>query len=300
MKYNFKKIHPMKKVIASMFCIFLLVSCGQQSSESKKLQAENDSLKLENAKNSAQMDDMLSILNEIESDFQTIRDAENYLTLHQSDVELGGSKRELLRQNMQLVRETLQKNRQQISQLEEKLNQSNIQSAGLRKTIERLTSELEQRATMIVTLQNELAKKDSQIREMGEQMTGMNEELESMALTNISQSEQIKQQDHDLNVGFYCFGTSKELKDQNIIEGGGLLGKTKVLPEGFNRDYFISVDIRDLKEIPLFARKAKVLSSHPQNSYELVTDNEKNLTLVITDYAQFWSVGKYLVIEVGI
>lgn len=290
----------MKKVFASLICILLLASCGQQSSESKQLQAENDSLRLENAKNAAQMDEMLSILNEIEDDFQVIRDAENYLTIHQNDAELGGTKRESLRQNMLLVKETLQKNKQQIAELNKKLESSNIQSSELRKTITRLTKELEDRAAMITSLQQQLAQKDSQIREMGEQLTGLNEELEDMALTNLSQSEKIKSQDKEINTGYYCFGTAKELKDQKILMKNGLLGKAKVLQDGFNKDYFISVDIRDLKEIPLFARKAKLLSTHPDNSYELVTDEEKNLTLFITDYKEFWSMGKYLVIEVGL
>lgn len=290
----------MKRLVASLFCMALLVSCGQQSAEVQKLQAENDSLRLENAKSNTQMDEILSVLNDIEDDFQTIRDAENYLTQHQTDVELGGTRRDMLRQNMQLVRETLQKNREQIKDLEDKLNKSNIQSASLRKTIERLTSELAQRATMIASLQQELAKKDDHIRDLGEQMTGLNEELESMALTNQSQSERLKKQDKELNIGYYCFGTARELKDQKILMGGGLLGKGKVLQDGFNKDYFISVDIRELKEIPLFAKKAKLLSSHPQESYQLMTDDEKNLTLVITDYKNFWSLGKYLVIEVGL
>ncbi|MCD7935854.1 MAG: hypothetical protein LUG98_03255 [Tannerellaceae bacterium] len=290
----------MKKVIACMICLCLLAACGQRSSDSERLQAENDSLKLENAKNTTQMDEMLSLLNEIEADFQTIRDAENYLTIHQNDIELKESTRDQIRRNMQLVQETLRKNKDRITELEKKLAGSDKKSATLQATVNRLTTELEQRAAVIATLQTELAKRDSQIREMGEQMSGLNEEIENLALTNMSQSDQLKQQDQQLNIGYYCFGTSRELKDQKIIDSGGLLGKTKVLPDGFNRDYFISVDIRELREIPLFARKAKLLTSHPDNSYELVADEDKNLTLFIVDYQQFWSVGKYLVIEVGL
>ncbi|MCC8154914.1 MAG: hypothetical protein LIP01_12365, partial [Tannerellaceae bacterium] len=241
-----------------------------------------------------------SILNEIEDDLQTIREAENYVTINQGDIEQNSSKRELIRQNMLLVKETLQKNKEKINDLEARLNKSNIQSGSLRKTIERLTSELEARSATIATLQTELAKKDSQIRDMGEMMSGMNEEIENLALTNQAQTEALRKQDKEINTGYYCFGTSKELKDQKIISKGGLFDKSQVLQDSFNKDYFISVDIRELKEVPLFARKAKLLSNHPDGSYELIADAEKNLTLFIHNYNQFWSMSKYLVIEVGL
>lgn len=61
---------------------------------------------------------------------------------------------------MQLISETLKKNKEQISQLEEKLKKSGIQSSALRKTIDRLSSELDQKATMIVALQEDLAKEE--------------------------------------------------------------------------------------------------------------------------------------------
>ena len=54
-----------------------------------------------------------------------------------------------------------------------------------------------------------------------------------------------------------------------------------------------------MKEIPLFASKAKLKSNHPEGSYEFVEDEDRNLTLKINDEKAFWSLGKYLVIEVG-
>ena len=133
----------------------------QNSADYKKLKAENDSLRIENTKNTDELNDMLSTLNDIESDFQSIRDAENYLTIQQqTGGELNQSRRDQIKQNMQLISETLKKNKEQISQLEEKLKKSGIQSSALRKTIDRLSSELDQKATMIVALQEDLAKKN--------------------------------------------------------------------------------------------------------------------------------------------
>ncbi|WP_129731911.1 hypothetical protein [Parabacteroides goldsteinii] len=290
----------MKKLLLVCTCATLLVSCGQNSAEYKKLKAENDSLKIENTKASSEMNEILTTLNDVEADIQSIRDAENYLNLQQqSGGEFSKSNREQIKENMQLISETLKKNKETISQLEDKLKKSGIQSAALKKTINRLSSELDQKATMIVALQEDLAKKNVRIQELDEMVSSLNEDVESLATTAAAQSDKLNKQDKALNTAYYCFGTAKELKDQKILSGGGLFSKSKVLQSGFNKDYFISVDIREVKEIPLFAGKAKLKSNHPEGSYEFVKDEDGNLTLNITDPKTFWSLGKYLVIEVG-
>lgn len=290
----------MKKVVfAACICAAMLASCGQNSADYKKLKAENDSLRIENTKSQAEMDEMLATLNEVETDIQSIRDAENYLNMQQQSGDLAKSNREQIKDNMQLISETLKKNKQQISELQDKMKRSGIQSAALKKTIDRLSSELDQKATMIVTLQEDLAKKNIRIQELDETVASLNEDVENLATTAKAQSEKISSQDKALNTAYYCFGTSKELKDQKILSGGGLFSKSKALQSGFNKDYFISIDIREVKEIPLFAGKAKLKSNHPEGSYEFIKDEDGNLTLKITDTKAFWSLGKYLVIEVG-
>lgn len=290
----------MKKVLVVCICTAMLASCGQNSADYKKLKAENDSLRLENTRNTDEINEMLNTLNDVEADFQSIRDAENYLTIQQqTGGEMNLSKREQIKQNMELITETLKKNKEQINQLQDKLKKSGIQSAALKKTIDRLSSELDQKATMIVALQEDLAKKNIRIQELDEMVSSLNEDVETLAATTAAQSEKINAQDQTINTAYYCFGTSKELKDQKILSGGGLFAKSKVLQSGFNKDYFISIDIREVKEIPLFASKAKLKSNHPEGSYEFVKDEDNNLTLKITDTKAFWSLSKYLVIEVG-
>ena len=65
-----------------------------------------------------------------------------------------------------------------------------------------------------------------------------------------------------------------------------------------NKDYFTEIDVRTTKEIKLYSKSADVLTTHPAGSYSLDKDAEGNLTLHITDEKTFWSVSKYLVIQV--
>ena len=289
----------MKRVLLICTCTVLLASCGQQSADYKRLKAENDSLKIENEKNSEDLNEMLSILNDVETDIQSIREAENFLTIQQhAGSEENASKREQIKQNMQLITETLKKNREQINELQEKLKKSGIKMSALKKTIDRLSAQLDEKSNMIVALQEDLEKKNVRIQELDNMVTSLNEDVETLASKAESQSKTINKQDKALHTAYYCFGTVKELKAQKILSGGGVFSKSKVLQDGFNKDYFISVDIREVKEIPLFATKAEVKSNHPADSYEMITDEDDNLTLHILDENSFWSLSKYLVIVV--
>ena len=281
-----------------IFHFFVLTACTQYSSEYKRAQHEKDSLKLQLTKNEAEMNEMLSLLNSIENDIQSIREAEDFLTI-QKDSELSGSKRDQIKSNMLLITETLKKNKQQLAELQEKLNNSNVQSSALHKTIERLTKEINDKNGFIVNLQSDLAKKDKQIKEYSEQVEVLITDIEILEGVSASQSEQISDQERTLNQVFYCFGTKKELKEQNIISGGGLFSKSKALEGNFNRDYFIVIDKRQITAIPLYASKASVKTNHPKDTYDFYKDPEGHLTLEVKDVNRFWSLSKYLVIEVG-
>lgn len=287
----------MKRGIVLCLGVLVFVTSCVQKSEYQKLQSENEALKVENTKNSEDLNEMLSILNDVEADFKAIRDAENYLTIPSGDI--SQSKQEVIKQNMQIITEILKKNKEQIADLEAKLKNSNIQSSSLRKTIDRLSSELDQKAIMIAALQEDLAQKNVRIQELDEIVSVLTEDVETLATTASVQSQKLGEQDKALHTAYYCFGTTKELKDQKILTGGGLFSKQKVLQDGFNKDYFISVDIREVKDIPLFSQKAKLKSNHPAGSFDFTEDENGNLSLKILDEKNFWSLGKYLVIEVG-
>ena len=281
----------MKRILFFCLSAIILFSCTENSAEYTKLKQENEILRTEKDKTVIELDKMISTLNDIQADLQSIREAENYLTIKQ-DGELSMDQQEQIKNNILLIARTLQNNKKQLAALEEKLKNSDTQLSGLQKTIERLNAELNQRALMVASLQEELAKKNIRIQELLE-------EMEALALTSSVQAQRISAQDKELHNAFYCFGTKKELKEQNILTGGGLFSKPKVLQESFNKEYFISIDIRETTEIPLYVRKAQVRSTHPANSYQFVKDQLGNLMFVIVDPDLFWSMGKYLVIEVG-
>ena len=108
---------------------------------------------------------------------------------------------------------------------------------------------------------------------------------------NVAQNEQIDFTAEEWN-------SFNDVKKQQILTKDGLFSKSKILQGNFNREYFTKIDIRVDRDIKLYSKDAKVLTSHPASSYRLTADANKQLTLRITDPQAFWSTSKYLVVQV--
>jgi hypothetical protein len=105
-------------------------------------------------------------------------------------------------------------------------------------------------------------------------------------------------QDKALNTAWFVYGTKKELKEQNILEDK-LLGKDEVLQSlDFNKDYFTQIDIRKDTEFKLYSKSAKLLTTHTNGSYEWTKDEKEQYILRVTNPTDFWSVSRYMVIQV--
>ncbi|MDR0232645.1 MAG: hypothetical protein LBI82_11080 [Dysgonamonadaceae bacterium] len=285
----------MKKFLLGMTIITLLLSsCGKNSAEYKELQAQNDSLKLAHLRTTGELNDILSILNEVEDGFQSIKTAENYLTVASvRGGEMTPSTRERISEDMQLITKTLQDSKDKISDLEKKLKNSGIQSSELKKTIERLRAEITDRTIALAALQEELAKKDEQIAALSENVSSLSASVSNWKTHSQEQAETIKSQESIIKTVFYCFGTDKELKDQGILVKGQL-------GTDFSKDYFIKEpNPEKLTIIPLYAKKAELISKHPSGTYQLEKGADGKVSLVIKDTNKFWSLTKYLVIKVN-
>lgn len=163
----------------------------------------------------------------------------------------------------------------------------------------RLQNEIEEKTQLITSLQESLAKRDVRIAELDEAVTNLTGQVEHLTTENEQQKEVLMTQDEALNTVYYALGTNKELKEQKIVEGGGLFSSKKVMEGEFNKNYFTAVDMRKLHDIPFDSKKAKLLTNHPEGTYELQKDNEGYLTLVITNPDSFWSLSRYLVVELN-
>lgn len=290
----------MKKLVFGCLCAAMLASCNvKNSDEYKALQAQLDSLAQVNNSNDKEMAEMMSVINEVEENFNQIKETEKYLTMQSKERgQMSSDVKERIKGDFEMINEILKKNKAQLDGLNKKLKNTSGDLGGLRKTVERLNAELSERANIIVELQTSLASRDAQIAELQTSVQALAENVDNLSSQTAEQASKIKEQDKELNTAYYMFGTSKELKEAKVVSGG-FLASTKVLNENIEKSKFIKIDIRDTREIPVYSKKAKLLSDHPSDSYSLEKDSKGNISIKITDYKRFWSIAKFLIVEVN-
>ncbi len=282
----------MKKLFLFAVCLMAFAACNEKAQQAvdQQAQQERDSLNRIIAQKDNEINDMMSTFNDIEEGFRAISAAEDRVSVARQGE--GASMKERISENLQFIQQTMQQNRELINKLRSQLRQSSVKGDQLRRTIDNLTRQLEEKDSQIKALVAELEAKDIQIGELTTQVTDLKTDVGTLMEETTQKSQTISAQDKELNTAWFVFGTKKELKEQRIIADG------EVLRSNFNQDYFTKIDIRVDKEIKLYSRSAKLLTSHPASSYRLEQDANKQYVLRIENPSQFWSTSKYLVIQV--
>ena len=280
----------MKKLLFLALVAVSMTACKQNKGQSDALIQQRDSLNQIIAQKDNEINDMVGTLNDIEEGFREITEAQGRVTVAQRGE--GTSQAARIKENMQFIQTTLQQNRELINKLRQQLRTSSINGEQLKRTLDNLTAQLQEKDNQLRELKEQLEAKDIHIAELDQTIAVLNEDVNSLKEENTSKAETISTQDKQLNTAWYVYGTKKELKEQNILKGG------KVLQDNFNKDYFTKIDIRVDKEVKLYSRSAEMLTSHPAGSYTLQRDANKQYVLRIVDPQKFWSTSKYLVIQV--
>lgn len=282
----------MKKLFFLAACVSLMAaSCtGNKSNDDNSAAAERDSLQRIIDNKDQELNEIMGTFNEIQDGFRQINEAEGRIV--DGSIEAVSNK-ESIRENMEYIQTTMARNRDMIAKLKDKLRTSSINADKLKETIDKLTQDMEAQKQRIQELEIQLAEKDIVIAQQDEAINSLNNDVENLAAENTSKSQTVAAQDKQLNTAWFVFGTKSELKEQKILQNGDVLKSGN-----FNKDYFTKIDIRYDKEIKLYSKSAKLLTNHPAGTYKLEKDTKGQYVLHITNPTEFWSVSKYLVIQV--
>ena len=278
------------------FLLLAAVAVSITSCQEKKVQETTvnqdkvDSLQRVIVQKDNEIDDMMGTMNEIQTGLQQISEAENRVTtLGDSE---GYTSSQRIKDNMEFISQQMKRNRELVSKLRQQLRESSVKGDKLKETINGLVQQLDEKDRELRQLRAELDEKNIHIAELDNTVNELNTSVNSLTEEGNAKSQTIATQDKQLNTAWYVFGTKRELKDQHIIEDN------KVLQANFNKSYFTKIDIRIDKEIKLYSKSAKVMTSHPASSYTLQQDANKQYILRITNPDSFWSTSKYLVVLV--
>ncbi|MFW9597863.1 MAG: hypothetical protein ACMV0Y_07930 [Paludibacter sp.] len=288
----------MKTIVTLLtISVVLLSSCNFKSGDYDSLKEQNDSLLRAKQQMQEEIDEYFSAMNKIEQNIEKIKETQGVLEVSPESEELNDDQRTKINEDLQFLNEMLQTNKDELAKLKSKLKRSSIHSDELKRSIDRLTKSLEEESAKVALLQEQLAAKDSLINELGTTVSSMGKDIEELKADKEEKQAKINEQEETIHTAWYVFGTRKELKEQKIITSEGLFSPKRILQSDFNKSYFVRIDARKTKSIPLYSSRAKILTSHPKSSYTLEKEND-NFVLHITDTKDFWSISKYLVIEV--
>ena len=285
-------MNDMKKILCMALCAVVLVGCDFTNKREQELTAQKESLiKQLNEKNVA-LEQALSSIAKIQEGFQVINEAEGRVNLQTQAAE-GVTDAERMKEDILFIQQKMEENRKQMAALEKKLKASGAENANLRKVLANLKKELDVKVARIAELQAELAEKNICIAELDKAVKTLTLDVNTLQQTSDAQQDVIERQVAQLNKAWYVYGTAKELKEQNILKSGDVMSTTD-----FNKNYFTEIDVRVDRVFPLYAKHAKLMTIHPEGSYEFVKDADKQLTLKVVDIDAFWSVSRYMVIQV--
>lgn len=292
----------MKKTlfIASAVVMITIASCTNKEkvayleSSRDSLQTQLDNLQLE-------LTEYFSLVSDIENNINEIKQREQLITLNpEGDQTEGKAIKKQLLQDLDAINKLMEENKSNIAQLNKKLKSSYYQAGKFKK----MASELEER---VATQEGEINTLNLKVDELLTTNETLNVQVDSLNTLNASKSEIIAQKDAEilgmdeqLHTAYYTSGSSAELIEKQIInkQGGFIgIGAVKKLNPQFSKGQLNQVDIRNIESIPVASKKLELVTEHPQESYEIVMNEEEKQIdkLVITDPDKFWASSKVLV-----
>jgi hypothetical protein len=289
----------MKKITS--FVLFLsviaLLSTGctkKYKVEIARLNAVADSLKNVGAEKDNVTMSYVSAFNAIQSNLDQVKQKEKIISEQSSgSMEERKSYEAQINSDIAAINDLLQKNKQMVENLRSQLKASGKRNAELEKMIENLNIVIAEKDAEIATLKEELGRKNLQINDLETNLTKAGE-------VNKEKTATIEAQVIEKNTVYYIIGTRKSLQEKNIVtkDGGFVgIGKTRKVSSDFDKSLFTQVDLRELKSLPVFSKKPKLLSVHPTGSYEFVGAKTID-SLKILHPDDFWSASKYLVLMI--
>ena len=284
-----------KNIVIVCGIAVMVVSCGPTK---KELQADIDSLNVELAKANSEIENVMGVLNDVQEGFRQINQAENRLSVNSNKENTTANIKEQIKADFAFIQAKMKENCERIAELEARAEGGDKTASALRRTIKNLKEEMASKEEQIAVLQKELEAKNLHIQNLDTEIAGLTNDKNVLIAKNAANEQVIANQDKAMHTAWYVIAQKKSLKEQSVLTNTGIFKKGDVMESAnVNKDGFTEIDIRNVSEIPVGAKKATVLSAHPEGSYELVADSEEMLVLKILEPQTFWSVTRYLVVR---
>ena len=279
----------------------ILISCKdvKQSDEYQALTNRIDSLQKVNKQLKSNYNETLDLLNEIESGFTDLSEAEHSLIAlsieNQGDTV---SRRDIMLKEVERVKNKIADQQQKIDNLQKQLSGSNAKNKTLAATINRLQSELDQKTAVIADLQQTISSQREEIGKLTGTVAGLEQDVADLKEQSENQQQTIEMQDKSYHTVSYICGTEAELIEWGLFERKGIFDAGRLLDVAGTAADFKSFDRREIRLLPTGGKHIKLLTNHPDYSYTIIKNSDGSENIQINDTEAFWSISRFLVVRI--
>ena len=279
-------------IVMALGAALTLASCVSKGT-AVRVEEQRDSLVTVVSEKDSLINAVFGDLNSISENLALIKTRENLISMA-GEAEGGRRPVEEINNDIAAIDRLLQDNKRKIASLQRaaaQLRKANLRIDGLEKMIADMNGQLAEKKNEIARLRESLARMGTEVENLTEQVA-----VESTRAENLN-TEKLELE-NQLNTVYYIVGAEKELREAQIIDKQGFIGRTLTVNKTGNLESFTKADSRLLSEIPVGRKKVSVVTAQPEDSYELVADADKVVEkLLITDPVRFWEASKVLIIS---
>ena len=275
--------------------IMAFVSCNQKELEQSKVTI--DSLYGIISNKDAEIDGLFTMLNEIEDNLSMINSKYSSVQeLRRNSTEGSYDRKKEITEQMSAIESIMAANKEKIAQLNSRVGNLGKKNTDLQAYITRLEERSAEQEKQISELLSELENNKVVIK-------GLNKDVSDLTASNQEKDQYIAQQLAAANRAWFIVGSYSDLKDAGIVtKTGGFIGigRKQGTVADMNTEGFTEIDSTKVTTITINRKKPQLITQHPDNSYELVADEEDSgitAYLRILNPAQFWKYTDYLVVS---
>ncbi len=283
-------------LIASM-----LAACDvKQSEEFRQVASERDSLEALVREREMRLEELAQSFDDIEQNLAALeRVGDTLIDLHHEGRRLDQKTRIL--QMIDGIDGYINESRRQLAELEARIAENGTRSQGLQRLVARLRANIDQKETQMNQLVAELSDLTEERDELRRAVASRDARLAQREADLRATSAEVAEKEAVINTAYFLAGTRKQLAESGVIkkEGGVLgIGRTVKLADKQDTRQFNKLNIAETREIYIgYLSKPRVISNHPTDSYLFAKSNDMTKIRILNP-EKFWSVSKFLVVEI--
>lgn len=275
----------------------LVISCTNESQSADKKQTKIDSLAHLYKEQTVHVKELESFITSLSQTMDSIYIQENQIVV-EGDIEKRKlQSRETIINNLKKYQEIIERQKERLKFLENQLIAKNDEmSAKMIRIVSFYKKQLEDKDRTIASLQKNIKENKSNIKSLQTSVSNLLSTTQKQADALKEQENTLSKQSDMINICYVRIGTKKELKSAGLLSGGFLkstkLNNSQLIPGNFK-----AMDMRECNDILLNSSNAKVLTQMPASSYSIIKNDNGTCYLHINDPNSFWSISRFLVIQ---